>query len=302
MGRTFLLFLGLCLVFCGPVWTFQCSVNSHQVITIKPGRSSLIRKSIASQPLRSSLPAIEVTESGERKSSPIIDNVVKPIQLLWDFSRPHTLVGSGLSILSLFLFAVPVSSWKSPVFLQSLLFALIPSMLMNIYITGLNQVTDVDIDKINKPYLPIAAGRLKPLQGVNIILTCLAVAVAFAWNAAWPLRWTLLGSAFLGTIYSLPPFRLKRYPLLAAFCILVVRGSLVNLGFFLQAKMAVLDAKIYSVDTVLRDYPQSIWLTAFFAIFGVIIALLKDVPDTSGDRQYSIPTFSVRMGPRKMLK
>ena len=40
----------------------------------------------------------------------------------------------------------------------------------------------------------------------------------------------LANTGLLGTAYSLPPFRLKRFPILAAFCILVVRGSLVNLG------------------------------------------------------------------------
>jgi 4-hydroxybenzoate polyprenyltransferase len=34
------------------------------------------------------------------------------------------------------------------------------AVLINIYVTGLNQVFDVDIDKINKPYLPIAAGNI----------------------------------------------------------------------------------------------------------------------------------------------
>jgi 4-hydroxybenzoate polyprenyltransferase len=30
--------------------------------------------------------------------------------------------------------------------------------------------------------------------------------------------WTLLGSTLLGTAYSLPPLRLKRFPLLAGLC------------------------------------------------------------------------------------
>ena len=33
---------------------------------------------------------------------------------------------------------------------MSLIESAIPALLMNIYITGLNQVTDVEIDKINK--------------------------------------------------------------------------------------------------------------------------------------------------------
>ena len=38
--------------------------------------------------------------------------------------------------------------------------ALIPALLMNVCIVGLNQLYDVEIDKINKPYLPLASGEM----------------------------------------------------------------------------------------------------------------------------------------------
>ena len=173
-------------------------------------------------------------------------NKIKPVKFskskflsdIWDFSRPHTIIGSSISIISLFMYAIPFPCWKNPMYLRALLGALIPSLLMNLYITGLNQLTDVEIDKINKPYLPLASGALSFNQGVLIVVFSLLISLKFAYHAYWPLKVTLLGSWFLGTIYSLPPFRLKRFPLLAAFCILIVRGSLVNLGFIMQVKYA----------------------------------------------------------------
>lgn len=42
--------------------------------------------------------------------------------------------------------------------------AMIPALLMNIAIVGFNQLTDVDIDKVNKPYLPLASGELTMQQ------------------------------------------------------------------------------------------------------------------------------------------
>ena len=96
------------------------------------------------------------------------------------------------------------------------------------------QVTDVDIDRVNKPYLPIPAGKLSLNMGIAIVVGSLLAAVAMSLNAAWPLKCALYGSALLGTVYSLPPFRLKRFPLLAAMCILAVRGSVINLCFFFQ--------------------------------------------------------------------
>ena len=70
--------------------------------------------------------------------------------VLWRFTRPHTIIGSAIAIPSIFLLAAPTYqsffTWTS---LVSLLYASFPSLLMNLYITGLNQITDVEIDKIN---------------------------------------------------------------------------------------------------------------------------------------------------------
>lgn len=221
---------------------------------------------------------------------------------LWEFTRPHTILGSAISLLFLYLYAVPPKLWLTPKFRDSILFSAIPSLLMNIYITGLNQVTDIEIDRINKPYLPIAAGSLTKNKAIFIITSCLIGSIFLARSAAWPLLSTLLGSAFLGTIYSLPPFRIKRYPLLAALCILVVRGSLVNLGFFFQAKIDILNENIPSIAAAISKFPESIYLTAFFAIFGVVIAIMKDTPDVVGDQKFNIPSFSVKLGASRMFR
>ena len=48
--------------------------------------------------------------------------------------------------------------------LVGLLQALVPALLMNVSIVGLNQLYDVEIDKINKPYLPLASGEMTQAQ------------------------------------------------------------------------------------------------------------------------------------------
>jgi homogentisate phytyltransferase / homogentisate geranylgeranyltransferase len=280
---------------CRPSVFHLSPISSNCDITSYPctGKSYMTSSDIVDTELVNDSNEVKTKHSG---------GLVNAVKVVWDFSRPHTVVGSTLSILSLYLYATPSQLWNSPVFLKSLMFCIIPSVLMNIYITGLNQVTDVDIDKINKPYLPIASGALSSQSAINIILTCLAISSAFAYYTTWPLRWTLLGSAILGTVYSLPPFRLKRFPLLAAFCILVVRGSLVNLGFYLQAKTDVMRAALPSISSAWKQFPESFFVTAFFAIFGVVIAVLKDTPDIKGDQKFKIPTFSVRIGAKRMLR
>ena len=233
----------------------------------------------------------------------IIANISSFINSLWKFTRPHTIIGSIVSIVSLFLYASPIEKINTSLFYKSLFESMIPATLMNVYITGLNQITDVDIDKINKPYLPLASGEMSMSTGISVILISLLISSYLGTKScSWPLQLTLLGSAFLGTIYSLPPFRLKRFPLLAALCILLVRGSLVNMGFLLQARMRLDDVPLSSnIITACTSQVDALLVTAFFAFFGVVIALMKDIPDVKGDKMNNISSFSVKVGPSRMF-
>ena len=238
--------------------------------------------------------------------STVLHPLLSQLQILWEFGRPHTLIGSAVSLMALFLFATPKSFWSTKEFGAALVSAMGPAMLMNLYITGLNQVTDVEIDVVNKPYLPIAAGRLSKRRGIAVVVASLLGSLWSIRRAHWPLQGVVVGSGILGTLYSLPPFRLKRFPLLAAFCILVVRGSLVNLGFFFQAKAVWAASQTRAFPSSLmaasQQHPESLLLTAFFAVFGVVIALMKDVPDVEGDRQNDIASFAVRLGAEEMFR
>ena len=175
--------------------------------------------------------------------------------VIWEFTRPHTIIGSVLSIVSLHLFAASapgLSVLNLSALGTALLWALVSGALVNLYVTGLNQLFDVEIDKgnkpypppflpfpvltrhasplppyykVNKPYLPIAAGELSERRGWVLVLSALLlgtipIALWYPYDPA-PLLATTLGSALLGTAYSAPPVRLKRFPLLAAFCIIV---------------------------------------------------------------------------------
>ena len=72
------------------------------------------------------------------------------LKVLWQFTRPHTILGSAIAIPSIFLLAAPTyNSFFTGRTLSALIYTAVPSLLMNLYITGLNQITDVEIDKIN---------------------------------------------------------------------------------------------------------------------------------------------------------
>jgi len=69
-----------------------------------------------------------------------------------------------------------------------LLTTLVSALGCNVCITGLNQIIDVELDKINKPELPIASGELSIATAKKIVIVSGIIAV----GAAALLHWVLL--------------------------------------------------------------------------------------------------------------
>jgi homogentisate phytyltransferase/homogentisate geranylgeranyltransferase len=222
---------------------------------------------------------------------------VAAASVLWRFSRPHTLVGTTLSILG--IYAIAASELPGMALgdgLVDLALTLFAGALVNVYIVGLNQIEDVDIDRINKPYLPIAAGDMSLSQARRIVALAATVAIILALTQGW-VELVAVGAALVvGTAYSSPPLRLKRFPAIAAASISVVRAVVVNVGVY-EHFAASLGGR-----PELSAVPAPIVaLTLFVLPFSFAIAVLKDVPDAKGDRLFHIATFTVRLGPRRAL-
>ena len=71
------------------------------------------------------------------------------------------MLGTTISVLSISLLACSggVAQALTPAGLAGVLHALTSALLANVSIVGLNQLYDVEIDKVNKPYLPLASGK-----------------------------------------------------------------------------------------------------------------------------------------------
>jgi homogentisate phytyltransferase/homogentisate geranylgeranyltransferase len=216
---------------------------------------------------------------------------------LWKFWRPHTVIGTSLSVLgvgAIVLAGMAPGPWPSATTLGPLLgIASVACLLGNLYIVGLNQLEDIAIDRINKPHLPLALGEFSVIDGRWIVGLAGAGALGLAAIGGPWLLATLVLSLMIGTAYSLPPIRLKRFPFWASFCILAVRGAVVNVGLFFHFSQSL------GTDPTL---PGRMWaLTAFVLVFSIAIALFKDIPDIEGDRRYGISTLSVRLGQRAVF-
>ena len=215
---------------------------------------------------------------------PVALPAVRAANVLWRFARPHTIVGTALSVLGLYGIAAAEGHASGA---GDLVATLVAGLAVNVAIVGVNQLTDVEIDRVNKPYLPIAAGDLSPQAARAIVLACTALPLAMALTQGTAETVAVTAGLAVGALYSLPPARLKRFPVAASLCITGVRSLVVNLGVY--AHFA-------------HDIAPPVWALCLFVLpFSFAIAVLKDVPDLEGDRAYSIRTFTVRMGPRRVF-
>src|SRR3954469_20410550 len=217
-----------------------------------------------------------------------------PPLVLWRFARPHTIVGTTLSVLSLYAIATTQFSGVAlETGLFELFWTLVAAWCVNVFIVGINQLEDVEIDRVNKPFLPVAAGDLSPAAGRRIVVACAVVPLVLAVpQGVAELVAGALGLA-IGTAYSVPPLRLKRFPALASLSITFVRAAVVNVGVWLHFSGA------FGGGSAIHP---AVWaLIAVTVPFSFAIAILKDVPDIEGDRRYAIATFSVRLGARPVF-
>ena len=210
---------------------------------------------------------------------------------LWRFSRPHTLIGTFVSAAGLYAIAVHELPGSG---LGDLFWVIVAGAGVNLAIVGVNQITDVEIDRVNKPHLPIAAGELTREAAWRIVLVAALLPVVLALTQGLFETAAVVVALAVGAAYSVPPVRLKRWPFAAALCISGVRSAVVNLGMYGHFALAFGGALTIA---------PSVWaLTAFVLPFSFAIAVLKDVPDMEGDRRYRIATFTVRLGPRRAAR
>ncbi|XP_015084643.1 homogentisate geranylgeranyltransferase-like isoform X2 [Solanum pennellii] len=219
------------------------------------------------------------------------------LNALYQFSRPHTIFGTIIGITSVSTLPIKSLADISPIFFLGLLKALIPSLLMNVYVVGLNQLFDVEIDKVNKPSLPLASGEISMKRGIAIVITSLLMSFGMGIKfQSPPLLAALIVSFLLGSAYSveLPFLRWKRNAALAAVCIMVVRAIIVQFAFFAHIQKYVLVRPIL--------YTRSLFFAVtFMCIFTAVIALFKDIPDVNGDRNFGIQSLSVSLGQEQVF-
>jgi len=219
---------------------------------------------------------------------------------LYKFTRPHTIRGTILASIAGTTRALvdtpgALANAQWGALLPRACIGMVALLLGNAFIVGINQIFDEGIDKMNKPFLPVASGEMsKRFAWIAVLFSGIAGPIIVkSFFPALLFKLYMLGWT-LGAIYSVPPIRTKQNPILAGLTIATVRGFLLNFGIYFAVKDAIGAAFSWS--------PKVSFIARFMTAFATCIAVTKDLPDIEGDKAFEISTFATRVGVSKIAK
>jgi 4-hydroxybenzoate polyprenyltransferase len=149
----------------------------------------------------------------------------------------------------------------------------------------LNQVTDLEADRINKPARPVPSGRIAPSEAIGMAGMLYAAAFVLAALVGPQCVWLAGIAAIFTVLYSAPPFRLKAVPYLANMVIAVPRGVLLKVAGW----------------SCVRDFGRTEpwYIGLVFGLFLLGATTTKDFADAKGDAAAGFRTLPVVLGPKR---
>ncbi len=205
-----------------------------------------------------------------------------------DLGRPFTLVAPALGFVSgaaTAFGAVPREPWTPAIIVAPLLGSAMAAVL-NAGNNALNQIYDLEIDRVNKPRRPLPSGRLSIRQAWWFTVLTYAVALVLACLVAPGGRhecfWLVAIAVVCTLLYSVPPFRTKRLGAWANVTIAIPRGTLLKVAGW------------SSVKTIAGVEPW--YIGAVFGLFLLGASTTKDFADMEGDRRGGCRTLPIRYG------
>jgi 4-hydroxybenzoate polyprenyltransferase len=211
---------------------------------------------------------------------------------LWfELARPFTLVAPALGFASGAVTAAgafPPEPWSTDLLLYPVL-GLIMAAVLNAASNALNQIYDLDIDRVNKPARPLPSGRLALSSAWGFTVVAYVIALALAWAVAPGGRhecfWIVVAATLITILYSVPPFRTKRLGIWANVTIAIPRGVLLKVAGW------------SAVKTVVAIEPW--FIGGIFGLFLLGASTTKDFADMPGDARGGCRTLPIIYGVRR---
>ena len=208
-----------------------------------------------------------------------------------ELGRPFTLVAPALGFASGAVTAAgaaPREAWGLGLIIYPLL-GLLMAAVLNAASNALNQIYDLEIDRVNKPRRPLPSGRLSIAGAWTFTAAAYVVALILAWLVAPEGRhecfWIVLVATAITFVYSVPPFRTKRLGIWANVTIAIPRGLLLKVAGW------------SAVKTVAGAEPW--YIGAIFGLFLLGASTTKDFADMEGDARGGCRTLPIIYGVRR---
>ncbi len=208
-----------------------------------------------------------------------------------DLARPFTLIAPALGFVSGAVTAVgahPADRFTWPTVAPALIGALM-AMVFNAGSNALNQIYDLEIDRVNKGKRPLPAGRLTIGEAWVFTVAAYVLTLGLAWLVAPGGRhecfWIVAIAVVATIIYSVPPLRTKRHAIWANITIAIPRGVLLKVAGW------------SAVKTVAGAEPW--YIGAIFGLFLLGASTTKDFADMEGDRRGGCRTLPIVYGVRR---
>ncbi len=215
-----------------------------------------------------------------------------PLKTLVDLCRPFTMLAPAVGV---YAGAMMAAGGKLPS--AMCIVAAIAGGLLNAASNALNQVTDLDIDRVNKPDRPIPSGRMSVGTASAIAALLYIVCLLAAYFAIGPAFFLVIViGAALSLAYSMPPVRTKNNPWLANPTMAIPRGILLILaGYVAQLELTTQPASFGEIFT--HPAPWAAGVIMFLFLVGA--ASTKDFADIEGDAAHGARTIPVVLGVKR---
>ena len=208
--------------------------------------------------------------------------------LLLEFSRPFTLVAPALGFASgaaTAAGAAPREAWNVDLLLYPFI-GLVMAAVLNAASNALNQIYDLEIDRVNKPKRALPSGRLSLGDAWVFTIATYAVALVLAWlvapNGRHECFWIVVIATVMTFLYSAPPFRTKRLGIWANVTIAIPRGVLLKVAGWSAVKTSA--------------GVEPWFIGAIFGLFLLGASTTKDFADMEGDARGGCRTLPIIYG------
>ena len=182
-----------------------------------------------------------------------------------------------ITFISVIVAAVICLPDKSPV--VNVFIAAIAASLVMASGNIINDIFDLEIDKINRPERPLPSGKISNKEALVLYFIFLLLSFIFSWFINLPAFLIVVVSTLILYLYSK---YIKRIPLVGNIIVAFLTGLVFIYGGFVV------------------DNPKAAIVPALFAfLINLIREVVKDMEDINGDRMIGVITLPIKFGFQK---